>query len=298
MKYIIVFILVHWVFATPQFNLFYTDWVDESVSDKVVQRDCLRLVVSDYNQIMSIDQQITTYCMSESSLKFDVETDTYFPRFTFDELSKRNITSEQLYLWSTPIDIIERYQFYLTSNDLSLATESFTNCALPRFGPVCQYELDSVYSNRLSLYEIIRKFYSSNPYYPAYLTCYTHLKCNRGLNSSCLDWREICDGKINCLDDASDEKDCWQMEINDCLENEYRCTNGQCIPQSFYNDKHETPDCFDSSDVLLGSDTDLCKYKLPNIACEDIRCPFTIYKRDCMQERTRLLLQAMYSNKD
>jgi hypothetical protein len=47
----------------------------------------------------------------------------------------------------------------------------------------------------------------------------------------CLDWREICDGKIDCIGDNSgiDEKYSEEMEMTECNENEYRCYNGaQC----------------------------------------------------------------------
>ena len=94
-----------------------------------------------------------------------MKKNNFFPKFTFDELSKENITSQQLYLWSAPIDIIEHYQFYLnqlsTSNDLSLAKEIFYNCTLPRFGPICQYEFDYYDPNHSSLYEIIHDFYTT-----------------------------------------------------------------------------------------------------------------------------------------
>ena len=101
--------------------------------------------------------------MSELPSKFNIENNDFFSKFTFAELSKQNITSQQLYLWSAPIDIIERYQFYLnqlsTSNDSSLAKEIFYNCTMPRFGPKCQYELYYHYSDHSSLYEIIDDFY-------------------------------------------------------------------------------------------------------------------------------------------
>jgi hypothetical protein len=115
-------ILLHLISVTPQINLLYTDGVSESEGDNIFQHDCLRLLAS--IETASDDYQIISYCMSESSSKFNVEKDNFFPKFTFAELSKQNITSQQLYLWSAPIDIIERYQFYLNqltiSNNLSL----------------------------------------------------------------------------------------------------------------------------------------------------------------------------------
>ncbi|CAF5173032.1 unnamed protein product, partial [Rotaria sp. Silwood1] len=147
------------------------------------------------------------------------------------ELSKLSITSQQLYLWSAPIDLVERYQFYLnqllTFNAISLEKQVFYNCTLPRFGSMCQYEIIYYHSNHSSLYEMIRDYYLLYEYNPTNFTCYTHLQCNRGPFPVCLNWSEICDG-----------------------DNEYRCTNGQCIPQSFFRDDINTPDCLDGSDEV------------------------------------------------
>ncbi len=41
-----------------------------------------------------------------------------------------------------------------------------------------------------------------------------HLECNRGTNLLCLDWSEICDGHIDCLNNGIDEEHCWQLQIN------------------------------------------------------------------------------------
>ncbi|CAF3272097.1 unnamed protein product [Rotaria sp. Silwood2] len=175
----------------------------------------------------------------ELPLKFHIENNNVFPKFTFDELLKRNITSQQLYLWSSPIDVAESYQFYLnklsTSNDIFLETQVFYNCTLPRFGSMCQYEITYYHQNHLSLDEIIHDYYRTYEYNPYNFTCYTHLQCNRGPFPACLDWSEICDAQVNCLDEEFDEEHCWQIEINKCNDNEYRCTNGQCIPQSFFS---------------------------------------------------------------
>ncbi|CAF4405138.1 unnamed protein product, partial [Rotaria sp. Silwood2] len=190
----------------------------------------------------------------ELPLKFHIENNNVFPKFTFDELLKRNITSQQLYLWSSPIDVAESYQFYLnklsTSNDIFLETQVFYNCTLPRFGSMCQYEITYYHQNHLSLDEIIHDYYRTYEYNPNHFTCYTHLQCNRGPFPACLDWSEICDAQVNCLDGEFDEEHCWQIEINECNDNEYRCTNGQCIPQSFFRDDSNTSDCLDGSDEI------------------------------------------------
>jgi hypothetical protein len=83
-------------------------------------------------------------------------------------------------------------------------------------------------------------------------TCYPFLTgCNRGLLwPLCLDWREICDGKIDCLN-GEDEKWCDQLEISKCNSNEYRCHyGGQCIPLTFLKDSRLSIDCLDGSDEI------------------------------------------------
>jgi hypothetical protein len=257
-KYLFYFILLHLIIAAPQLNLHYTDWVSESESesDNALQHNCLQVAASvdDYNYDSREYFGTVNYCMSELPSKFKVENNDVFPKLTFAELSKHNITSQQLYLWSTPIDIIERYQFYLnqlsTSNGLSLAKEVFYNCTLPRFGPMCQYQLAYYDPNQSSLYNIIYDFYNIYRYDPTDLTCYKHLQCNRGSYPSCLDWSEICDGKVDCLDGDFDEEHCWQLEINQCKDNEYRCINGQCIPQSFFRYDNGNLNCIDASDRI------------------------------------------------
>ena len=41
---------------------------------------------------------------------------------------------------------------------------------------------------------------------------------------------------------------CFDMEINECKENEYRCHNGLCISQEFWEDGEGDADCLDRSD--------------------------------------------------
>ena len=92
--------------------------------------------------------QIIPYCLSESTSKWKIEKNNCDQKFTFGELKIRNISSQQLYLWSAPIDLIERYQFYLNSCETNMERELFYNCTFPWFGPMCQYELEiSRYDN-------------------------------------------------------------------------------------------------------------------------------------------------------
>jgi hypothetical protein len=247
-KSLFYFVLLHSITAIPQINIYFTDWVSEN--NDAIQQDCLRVVTAIDES--TINRQIMSYCMSELPTKFSIKKNNLVPNFTFIELSNQNITSQQLYLWSAPIDTVEQYEFYLnqlsTSNDHSLGKEVYYNCTLPRFGPMCQYAFDYHHPNHSSLHELIYNFYYNYKYQSTNFTCYHHLQCDRGLFPTCLDWSEICDGKIDCHDGGLDEEQCWQLEMNECQDNEYRCTNGQCIPQSFYLDDYLTPDCLDESD--------------------------------------------------
>ncbi|CAF5124508.1 unnamed protein product, partial [Rotaria sp. Silwood1] len=272
-KYLFYFILIHFIIATPQINLHFTDLTNENESSDVLQHNCLR--VAAFMGTSRLDREIITYCMNDLPSKFDIENDNIFPKFKFSELSQQNITSQQLYIWSAPIDIIERYQFYLdqlsASYDKSMETQVFYNCTLPRFGPMCQYEMIVYEQNYMSLYDIIVGYYRAYGYRPTKLTCYTHLECNRGSFSACLDWSDICNGYVDCVDGGSDEEHCWQLEINECNDNEYRCHNGQCIPREFFRDDTGSPDCIDSSDEILELSQHVyqCTIQQPSFECEE-----------------------------
>ena len=92
-----------------------------------------------------------------------------------------------------------------------------------------------------------------------------HLYCEVGPAPMCLDWRDICDGKRDCLNDRSDERDCLELEMNLCDAEEFQCQNGQCIPIEFFGDDRANPDCLDGSDEVgrFACDED------PSIRCED-----------------------------
>ena len=75
------------------------------------------------------------------------------------------------------------------------------------------------------------------------------IECIRGAEAMCLDWREICVGRIDCLNDGIDESQCFELQINECNEGEYRCHNGLCIPKSFLEDDFSEAECLDKSDI-------------------------------------------------
>lgn len=79
-------------------------------------------------------------------------------------------------------------------------------------------------------------------------SCYSHLNCTLGHISRCLDWRDVCNGRVDCWLDHVDEQFCEPLELNECGPDEYRCTNGQCIPEISLLDRTQVTDCLDQTD--------------------------------------------------
>ncbi|CAF5107067.1 unnamed protein product, partial [Rotaria sp. Silwood1] len=97
----------------------------------------------------------------------------------------------------------------------------------------------------------------------------------------CLDWREICDGQIDCIDSDADEAQCSILETNECADDEYRCHNGLCIPANFYKDDEEYPDCLDRSDEPTSTSSfDFCS-RDPRFRCEEQVCPSDAISFSC-----------------
>ena len=99
------------------------------------------------------------------------------------------------------------------------------------------------------------------------ITCYEGIKCDSGL--LCLDWREICNGIQNCMF-GLDEENCDLLELNVCEEDEYRCSNGMCIPEEYFLDGEQ--DCLDWTDEMRYWNDDMCPWQSVSIECDDHIC--------------------------
>ena len=63
--------------------------------------------------------------------------------------------------------------------------------------------------------------------------------------------RYVTEKSIVCWPIPVDEQNCEILEENECESNEYRCFNGQCIPETFSLDYQYSPDCLDRRDEDL-----------------------------------------------
>ncbi|UJR17411.1 hypothetical protein I4U23_004306 [Adineta vaga] len=248
-------LLVIWVrklLVYAQLNLYDTEQI---ITTNMMGYDCLHYYARGENVDIRYDtsiKQVIKYCIRPTDNIDIVWTNSgtiYHNNFTFDQLRFLNVTTEQLLFWSASIDL---------------------------FGSQCQYSF--IYDTKESFALVVEnKFHQikssvEDGFELMKLPCYNHLPCNRGGNDFCLDWREICNGKIDCVDDGMDEADCFQMEINECQEDEYQCHNGLCIPKDFWKDDKDNPDCLDRSDESnIPLSFDFC-YQTPTFRCEEHTC--------------------------
>jgi hypothetical protein len=282
-------------------SFFYdTDRSSKTVFDCFYARIIDDIVRKDENFLRT--NYLTPYCRRLSSNDPIVEIQgTVENNITFNSLRSQQITSEHLLQWSILIDVIEQYAIYLSTNDTQLDQIIFYNCSSAWFGSHCQYTfgLDILIESFGDF--VVSSFNNREKFSQKFIihTCYPYLtECYRGPGLMCLDWREICDGKIDCIGDrfGIDEEHCEELEINECKEDEYRCHNGaQCIPLEFYRDGWASKDCLDGTDEdhygILDESLDLPTLLkcigLVTFPCEERTCryprSFSCGDGDCLQ---------------
>ncbi|CAF3547775.1 unnamed protein product, partial [Adineta steineri] len=193
-----------------------------------------------------------------------------------------NVTNSSI-KWNAPIDTINNYQKYLVKNDLSLANHHYCNCSANWFGSRCQYshyypsknfELNKIIDEQLRAKSPLTKEYTITDDI-LMLTCYEGLQCHSAI---CLDWREICNGILNCENGEDEPDECLLLETNECEDNEYRCRYGVCIPRTFLRDF--SYDCMDLSDEIPNhiwlQDGSSC-YRSSKIECDFHLCKINEY---------------------
>ena len=190
--------------------------------------------------------------------------------YRFSELRSKNISTNTLqHRWTTiNLEQVEEYSLYL--RDLRLEDGHLCRCLhLGAFGMNCEYQLPfgETFEETLRWQLMMRARQENEQKVQMYgdVVCYETLECESGL--LCLDWREICDGIQNCLE-GKDEENCDRLEMNQCdEEEEYRCTNGMCIPEEFFLDGDL--DCFDWSDEMSFRNSNGCPWESVSTECDD-----------------------------
>ncbi|UJR19255.1 hypothetical protein I4U23_022384 [Adineta vaga] len=158
----------------------------------------------------------------------------------FNYLAEYNITGEQVLQWSTSIDKADQYARWYRSYERKSNQLFICNCSIPgTFGSFCEYKYE-FYNKDSTFQSTVEKVFLNRRHYRPYdqiygdILCYeTLFPCDYGL--LCLDWRDICDGRQQCMD-GIDEENCDKLEFDECEFDEYRCANGMCIPDDYFLD--------------------------------------------------------------
>ncbi|CAF1056873.1 unnamed protein product [Adineta steineri] len=294
-----------WPMVSTNLNLYDTD---RKVDNEQLQFDCLHYHIFNgtmwYEWLQDRTSQTLKYCrrpLNETSIPRLDFSNQHNKNYTFKQLRQLNVTIDQLLSWKAPVDLAERYVLYIEQPaiDGPSSNEVFYQCTDRWFGSRCEYRAIKSFYNRDDWF--IEDMISTN----RKSSCYIHLTCDRGW-PLCLDWREICNGQIDCIDGGADEAQCFLLEINECADDEYRCHNGLCIPLDFYKDDEQHSDCLDRSDEpTIRSSFSFC-FEDPKFRCEDQVCrsndmSFSCadgqcvnnFKNSCVNGRNNLIKTAM-----
>ncbi|CAF4077255.1 unnamed protein product, partial [Adineta steineri] len=307
-----------WPMVYTSLNLYETD---RKVGNEQLQFDCLYYHVDNetrlYDWLLTNTSQILKYCrrpLNETSIpRLDFPNQHQdVKNYTFKQLRQSNTTIGELISWNASVDLVERYFLYIEQSiiDDPSSEEIFYKCTYPWFGLRCEYKPAHILIDTDD--DPKESFYKTNDWYVKDMintnresSCYVHLTCDRG-SPMCLDWREICNGQIDCIDGGADEAQCFLLEINECADDEYRCYNGLCIPLNFYKDDTQHPDCLDRSDEPTSRSSFSFCSKDPRFRCEDQVCRsndmsfscadgqcVNIFKNSCVNGRNNLVKTAI-----
>ena len=221
--------------------------------------------------------ELTKYCLSEEHHIVNDKSCTTNGGtvWKFTQLKKQNITSVDPINWNAAIDIIDKYEHYLQTDNPESSILNFCNCTNGSyFGAYCQYEFDQMNTSfrNISISHFHHLAYRESDDVEvleneASVTCY---KRDPSCFGGCLDWRQICNGIVDC-NDGWDEVLCYLLEFNECENDEYRCRSGHCITMKFAFDG--MLDCADGSDeddfFLTLFDLERCYKRVPNIFCDE-----------------------------
>jgi len=126
--------------------------------------------------------------------------------WAFKELFHLNISASDVLRWSSSMEQTDRYSKYLSNNSFDVGDEYICNCTnRSSFGKFCEYQFyggstsfDGAITKQFKPLEndsinVGSQLHDNRP-------CYMTLICNSGL--MCLDWRHICDGNDDKINDS------------------------------------------------------------------------------------------------
>jgi hypothetical protein len=194
-------------------------------------------------------------------------------RHSFTSLWSNNVSvSSVLHKWKSSIEMAEEYSRYIKQPMKFNDGDSKYLCECNHsqsFGKNCEYFLPagSTFDETINWEIEMKSLYPWKGQIHGEILCYTTLICDYGL--LCLDWRDICDGKQQCMS-GYDEENCDKLEFNECEDDEYRCMNGMCIPDEYFLDGEY--DCMDLTDEKQVFDDKKCTFQAASLACDDRIC--------------------------
>ncbi|CAF3319043.1 unnamed protein product [Rotaria sp. Silwood2] len=98
----------------------------------------------------------------------------------------------------------------------------------------------------------------------------------------------LCNGRIDYIDEGLDEAYCFDTEIHVCKDNEYRCHNGLCTSEEFWENDFGDANYLDRSDEFADVLYPNNCYRDPICRCEEHLCrtnrfDFSCGDRQCVQ---------------
>ncbi|CAM2720219.1 unnamed protein product [Rotaria socialis] len=278
--------------------------------EAVEKFDCVYYVPNDGEEI--------SYCRrpggNQSYNRRKNECNNHGEKRLFRHLLNEEIHPNIVLKWISSVEMADLYAsvFY---NDSFIDDDDdrfVCNCTKSgTFGKYCEYQLThevELFSEAIKAqFEQKRTGDSWNTQRYGKIICYETLPCPS--SPLCLDWRDICDGAQEYLN-GTDEENCDKLEFNECEDDEFRCTNGMCIPEEFWLDGKYCRlyseifipviafigdhDCMDWSDEYYSEHEQTCPFYPKAMECDEHLCVSYMYScgdGECVYWETRVAFQ-------